>query len=422
MKKASILTFCVMLAAALGGTQAFGQESGLVLTREAAFITANEIRVELIITGDSGTINTLTALGLEEVFPATWTFNGSYEEYYGETAAKSLGDKAVNIGAHPPGRLELYWIQIPVFPVRIVYELTVSAFEPGQSISGMLYWLTDVAAFEATSPVTVVSPYAGEGEVEGEVAVEGEGEVVTEGETETGSLTGVARNADTELPLSGVLITLMPGNHQDTTGLAGVFSFTDLPVGTYTVTAVRDGFISYSAERTIQTGINALNIQMTPGSTEDEGEPVVEGEEDHGSLSGVVSSSDTALPLYEARVRLVGTGFDQLTDSQGNYQFPVVPVGSYALTVTLSGYVDFSAQIAIAAGANQQNITLTPIPAEGEVEGEAEGEGEGEEPADDCGACCASSKDLKLNWRNYLGDLFLLGLAVLLLSRFNYVK
>ena len=455
----------MLLAAMLPGAWAAGQETGLVLTREAAFVSASEIRVELTITGDSGTTGSLLALGLEETFPPAWSYNGNYEEYYGETSPKAVGDKGVSIGAHGPGRLELYWIQVPEFPVRIVYGVNVSSFEGGQSISGKIYWLTDVAEFEADSPVTVVEPFGSEGEGEavvegeGESAVEGEGEVVAEGEgeavvegegeAETGSLTGVVRNADTELPVSGVLVTLVPGDYQDTTNFIGGFSFSSLPVGTYTLTATKTGYSSFSKEVIIEAGINALDVKITPGGDEGEGEIVegegetpaegegeavvegegetpVEGELERGALSGTVTNGETGLPLFEALVTIAPGNYEQRTDRQGKYRISGMPLGNYALVASLSGFANYSSAVTINAGENVLDFVMAPVPAEGEIEsegeGENEGEVEGEVPADDCGACCTASKDFPKNWRNYLGDLFLLAVAVLLVSRFNYIK
>ena len=168
------------------------------------------------------------------------------------------------------------------------------------------------------------------------------------------------------------------------------------------------------------------------GETPAEGEGEVpsegEGEIERGALGGTVTNADTGLPVFEALVVVAPGNYEQRTDRQGKYRISGMPVGSYALVASLSGYTDYSSAVTIVAGENTLDFVMTPVAAEGEIEGEGEGgeegevEGEGETPSDDCGACCTASKDFPKNWHNYLGDLFLLAVAVLLVSRFNYIK
>lgn len=391
-----------------------GQESGLSFAREAEFVSANEIRVQVTITGDQDTISSLKSMGFEEYFPASWSYNGHYEEYYGEAMLKEGADKGVNLNANIAGQLDFYWIQIPVFPVTVVYGLTAASYETGQTISGTLYWFTEFEGDSVTTPDTIIEELEGEGEAP-------EGEVPAEGEVATGSLRGVIRKEGTLEVLPGVEVLLTPGNYAATSTALGLFIFSEVPVGEYILTATRTGFEKFSTAIAITEGLKVYDVELTPIAAEGEGES--EGEEQTGSLSGTVSNKDTGLPLYGAQLLLMPGKYEAVTDRQGNYRFTGLAEGTYLLTASLSGYSNATVGVTLAAGENEQNISLSrsAVEGEGEPEGEGEGEeeGEGEDTADDCGMCCASEKGKAFDWGRYVGDFFLLGMAALALSRLN---
>lgn len=420
-----------------------GQETGLSFVREAAFVSANEIRVQVTITGDEDTISSLKALGFQERFPTAWSYTGEYEEYYGDKTFKEEGEKGVGINANILGQLDFYWIQIPEFPITIVYGLTAPSYETGQSISGILYWFSEFEDFFLTTPVTYPDAFEGEGEVIGEgegELVEGEGELPVEGEVETGSLRGVVRKAGTIEVLSGAEVKLLPGDYTAISNTLGVFALLEVPVGEYTLTATKSGYEKYSATVTISTGLAVHDVALisietegelqtegegeTEGELQTEGEGEIEGEAQTGSLSGTVSNANNGLPLYGAQLLLMPGSYGTTTDRQGIYNFTELPTGAYILTTTLSGYTASNIGVNIAAGANTQDVALSHETtegenvSEGEGEGESESEGEGEVSVDDYG-CCSSSKGIATDWQRYLGDLFLVGITLLVLSRLN---
>ncbi|HOH28316.1 MAG TPA: carboxypeptidase-like regulatory domain-containing protein [Candidatus Hydrogenedentes bacterium] len=284
---------------------------------------------------------------------------------------------------------------------------------------------------------------AKEGEAEGEV-VEGEGEPVQEGESEgetpeTGSLSGVVRNANTGLPEPGVTVVAAPGGLASTTGVLGAFSFSGLTPGNYTLAATKQGFQNFSMNVAVVSGINLQNILLMPVSGEGEGEGTGEGEGEgeevegetgegeplqEGSLRGTVFCSATGLPLYNARLLLTPGAFEQQTDRRGMYQFEDLPMGTYVISVTHSGCEEYSGAVSVSPGESALfDITLTSLGGQGEGEGEVEGEHEGESEGEGegeacCGGCCASSKAMPGQWQRHLADLFLLGLAATMLSCF----
>jgi len=534
-----------------------GQEEAYALNREAWFAGPGELRVQLTILETVSNLYTIQGIGLTEEFPDGWTFDGLLEEYYGPDGAAPQGE-GVNIQAWDNSS-DFYWIQVPEFPIKLVYGLTVSGYDSGQYLAGNLFILTEMRRFEIASPITYVNQipclsvnrqvgvdaYTPGGEVavqlqvdslceepvqgltvtealsapwtlksveitytggeeeiievtvpeigsqsplefqwvdppvfpvviqyvmqvpetaEGSVEFTGyavyglsgpqigvtlpaaniaEREPIEEGEgesSETGSLSGIVRNADTRLPLSGVSVTLMPGNYQITTGTLGTFSFTGLLAGEYTLGAARSDFFKYSEVLTLEAGINLRDIQLTPGSAEgestegevSEGEPgegeAEEGEPEgetpeSGTLFGVVHNADTGLPLYGAQVALRPGDLEHATDRSGRYRFTGLPAGEYSLSATMSGYEDFSEDIRIVPGDNERDIALSKAQEEGEGEQETEGEGEpeeGEAPEDTgCCGCSVLSKTAPRQWRSYMGDLFLLGMALLVFACFK---
>ena len=265
---------------------------------------------------------------------------------------------------------------------------------------------------------------------------EGEGE-----EPEVGSLAGVVRSEDTQLPLANVLIQLSPGDYETNTSWTGSFVFTGLPAGKYTLSASRTDLVEYTADIQISGGINLLDISMTSlivdegegeeeGETEGEVEGEVEGEGETpapGVLNGAIRNADTELPIFGAVVTLMPGAYEQTSNRQGVFSFGDLAPGLYTIAATFAGYADFSADVDVDSGENGLDIYLSPLTDEGEGESEGEGEpsegepGEGEEPDDDgCTGCCASeSKHSGVPWHRYLGDFFLLGMAMLLLTRFN---
>lgn len=665
MNKMSIFLSCCLLMLGWICFPADGQEEAYALNREAWFAGPGELRVQLTILETVSNLYTIQGIGLTEEFPNGWTFDGLLEEYYGPDGAAPQGE-GVNIQAWDNSS-DFYWIQVPEFPIKLVYGLTVSGYDSGQYLAGNLFILTEMRRFEIASPITYVNQipclsvnrqvgvdaYTPGGEVavqlqvdslceepvqgltvtealsapwtlksveitytggeeeiievtvpeigsqsplefqwvdppvfpvviqyvmqvpetaEGSVEFTGyavyglsgpqigvtlpaaniaEREPVEEGEgesSETGSLSGIVRNADTRLPLSGVSVTLMPGDYQITTGTLGTFSFTGLLAGEYTLGAARSEFFTYSEVLTLEAGINLRDIQLTPGSAEgestegevsegepgegeaEEGEPEgeapetgslsgvvrnadtelplsevsitltpgdyqsttgplgtfsfagllageytlhavragfydyneaitleaginlrdipltpaptegeapegegvegepVEGEPEgetpeSGTLFGVVHNADTGLPLYGAQVALRPGDLEHATDRSGRYRFTGLPAGEYSLSATMSGYEDFSEDIRIVPGDNERDIALSKAQEEGEGEQETEGEGEpeeGEAPEDTgCCGCSVLSKTAPRQWRSYMGDLFLLGMALLVFACFK---
>ena len=124
------------------------------------------------------------------------------------------------------------------------------------------------------------------------------GTAINTAEAQTGSLTGVVRSGVTLI--DGARITLTPGNYRATANLIGYFSFSDLPVGDYAIRVTASGYLTWNGNKTIASGVNLQDVEMTP---------LVET----GSLSGVVRSGATL--VNGATVSLSPGGYTTTTST-----------------------------------------------------------------------------------------------------------
>lgn len=81
----------------------------------------------------------------------------------------------------------------------------------------------------------------------------------------TGTITGVARNAATGQPLSGVTITVAGTNISATSGADGSFTLSNVPAGAQTLNASANGFIATQVQVTVTEGQTVTqNISLSP--------------------------------------------------------------------------------------------------------------------------------------------------------------
>lgn len=128
------------------------------VNRQVRFTEPTEVRVHLTISADASCAGNIQALGLKETFPKGWAYSGLYGEYYGEEAlalgsGNSAGTKSVLVTPWKES-VDFYWIEVPPFPVTLVYGLMVSALDPEDVISGMLFVFTQSEEIDFPSPET----------------------------------------------------------------------------------------------------------------------------------------------------------------------------------------------------------------------------------------------------------------------------
>ncbi len=125
--------------------------------------------------------------------------------------------------------------------------------------------------------------------------------------------------------LAGVVVKL--GAATTTTDENGAFSFTELDGGNYTLTISHTGFKNYSQEIAVNDDVNLDDIILTPLSTY--------------TVIGKVASA--GVYLEGATVKL-GTP-TATTDENGAYTFNNIVEGTYTITISLVGYVNYSGEV-----------------------------------------------------------------------------
>jgi hypothetical protein len=155
----------------------------------------------------------------------------------------------------------------------------------------------------------------------------------------TATLQGVIyEGSDTSARIAGATVALNNGRSA-TASSTGVYTFTGLAPGTYTISVTAGGFRAASTTRTVAAGAdNWGSVSLTRGGAT-------------GSLIGVVyRGTDTSARIAGASVRL-GTGQAATADASGVYRFTAVGEGAVTITASASGYLAKSITRTIAPGA-----------------------------------------------------------------------
>lgn len=199
-----------------------------------------------------------------------------------------------------------------------------------------------------------------------------------------GTIVGTVFDARTTTPLAQAMVTLNPddesafelSNPPDhhryaLTDQNGQYAFPDIPVGSYEVTAAKDGYHRAEKHAHVLDGqTTEVDFFLQPRP-----EPMI------GSLAGIVVDAVTSAPIEGAWVALRGDdpqwlaesrdGLITRTNSEGRYEFPHLKAGSYKAHVIKRGYEVAEADIDVPAGPRTfHNFALTPLPTDtGAIEG-----------------------------------------------------
>jgi hypothetical protein len=145
--------------------------------------------------------------------------------------------------------------------------------------------------------------------------------------TLTGSIGGTVKNSLTDDLITEATITVANDDYSATTETTnGSYSFSNIPVGIYTVTASATGYNSQSATG-VAVSANTLTIKdfsLVPVTVTTY------------TVSGTVKDGSQAV-IIGAKVELAGIG-PVYTDSNGNYSIGGVPPGDCQITASAVGF------------------------------------------------------------------------------------
>ena len=166
----------------------------------------------------------------------------------------------------------------------------------------------------------------------------------------TGDIEGTVFQHDTDTPLFEAKVRIVETDQHQKTGKDGTFLFTEIPVGTYTLSISHP---TYNIPTEIPVEIRAgevLRGRFYPGAEM----PFINAT-DSGDIDGHVYSPTTDKPLAEAEVRIVEIDASAKTDASGNFQFIGITPGTYTLSVTHATHkTPTTAKIAVTAGDTTQ--------------------------------------------------------------------
>jgi hypothetical protein len=181
-------------------------------------------------------------------------------------------------------------------------------------------------------------------------------------------VSGKVTAADSGAPLSGATVKLHEGAGSPagivwattTTAADGTYSFAGPPVGDYTVTAAKSGYLSGWRDTSVvaQVVTEGQDIALSPGTAPG------------GGLSGVVKNAATNAPLAGASVE-VRQGADNpfgsllattTSTANGSYEFWDIPVGKCTVVARKTGFDANSRTAEVDSGASTvgHDILLTP--------------------------------------------------------------
>ena len=163
------------------------------------------------------------------------------------------------------------------------------------------------------------------------------------GATVTGTVKNSANQAIANIIVS---ISTTPAK-SDTTGADGVYTFTEVEVGTYTLTFSGTNYVTTNTTITVVEDDPILTVGNTT---------IPATSEQTGTISGTVTGA--SVNLEGAEVKIIGTtasnGRTATTAANGTYSFTGVFVGNYTVAVERNGYVSDSSDVTVTA-----NVTST---------------------------------------------------------------
>jgi galactose oxidase-like protein/carboxypeptidase family protein len=160
-----------------------------------------------------------------------------------------------------------------------------------------------------------------------------------------GTVTGKVTNISNGAAIYGA--TVKYSGASTTTNTSGIYTLSGVPAGTYTFTGSANGYLSRSFSASVSSGTTTtLNFPLATA----------------GKIGGkVTTTTGTALSGVTVKISggVISTTVYLTTDSSGQYLSNWIPVGSYTVTVSKTGYTSQSKSTTVSAGVTSTvNFTM----------------------------------------------------------------
>jgi flagellar hook assembly protein FlgD len=177
-------------------------------------------------------------------------------------------------------------------------------------------------------------------------------EITIEEATPGGILEGVVSvQGAPEQTLAGAKITV--GGVMTYSDYAGNYRFDALAEGNYNLSASLTGFDLFASSVQLTSEDVILNIALQSSQ--------------YGTLDGTITDLSDGEALFGVTVHLAPISVvssdamerQTLSNSNGQFSFPLLPVGSYSLDISVPGYQTIEQMITVVEGTNEHNFTMT---------------------------------------------------------------
>jgi len=170
-----------------------------------------------------------------------------------------------------------------------------------------------------------------------------------------GSISGTVKDAATDNPIEGATVETSPVTSTAITNSTGAFIISNAPIGVYSVTATKSGYVVYTL-----TGVGVAAGGTTSVSLVIAAESPVLGP---GIITGTVKNA-VGTGIQSATVSVEGQSASAITDASGNFSISNVTPGFVYLYVAKpagSSYLDGETRngIYVAAGGTVSGVSIT---------------------------------------------------------------
>ena len=173
-----------------------------------------------------------------------------------------------------------------------------------------------------------------------------------DGGTDTGNIAGTVTNAEDD-PVEGATCTIDTGTQtkdifSDTSDSMGVFNITGVPVGTWTLTIIANGYQTLTITVTVKSGetteVPESETQVQPSG--------------NGNVKGTVTNAGTGAVVDGVSITISKT---TTSAADGTFTISDISSGVQTVTATKEGFKDYSSTVTVTANSTvTHNIAMTP--------------------------------------------------------------